>query len=146
NDSFGAQESGRFDGWRTGYAVGGGVEAPIAPCLSVKAEYLYAHFDAANAPVTSNSISNFTGTTFTHSTDLSVNIARVGLNYRFADGDAWRDPWRSAYAALPGKAPVLKAPVAPPASDWEFEAGARLWFSTGTNAPDQPLLASPPEP
>ena len=35
--------------------------------------------------------------------DLSVNIARVGLNYRFLGGD----PWSSPPVAMPVKAPVL---------------------------------------
>jgi outer membrane immunogenic protein len=88
NDSVGALEAGRFDGWRAGYVVGGGIEAPITKQLSLKVEYLYAHFGTTDVPVTANNLAvAFPGRVFAHSTDLSVNIARVGLNYRFVGGD-----------------------------------------------------------
>src|SRR5262249_61085462 len=42
--------------------------------------------------------------------------------------------------AMPVKAPILKALPALAASDWEVEAGARLWFGTGRVDAPNPLF------
>jgi high affinity Mn2+ porin len=62
---------------RVGWTVGGGVEAPVAPGWTAKAEYLYAQFG--------NSAVGFPlgGQCFT--SDFSMQEVRVGLNYRFWD-------------------------------------------------------------
>jgi outer membrane immunogenic protein len=68
----------------TGWTVGGGVEWAFTDNLVVRAEYLYDQFD----DVSFGNYSIFddsTGDTFTRSVegDLSVNIFRVGLSYKF---------------------------------------------------------------
>jgi high affinity Mn2+ porin len=64
-------------GGRIGWTVGGGVEAPIAPGWSAKAEYLYAQF--GNAGVTFPA----SGQSFT--SNLAMHEIRLGLNYRPGD-------------------------------------------------------------
>jgi outer membrane immunogenic protein len=59
--------------WSSGYAVGGGVEWAAWDRWSVKAEYLYVH--SGNVELT------LAGATAGGSYNL--NVARVGLNYRF---------------------------------------------------------------
>jgi high affinity Mn2+ porin len=62
---------------RIGWTVGGGVEAPIAPGWSAKAEYLYAQFGNTNVtfPASGQSIAS----------NLAMHEFRVGLNYRPGD-------------------------------------------------------------
>lgn len=60
---------------RLGWAIGAGVEQKLDAQWSLKAEYLYANFSRA---------SYFTLEGFTpEKVDLSVNILRVGVNYKF---------------------------------------------------------------
>ena len=124
---------------RAGYALGGGVEAGLNARLSVKAEYLYVHFGNVTAhQVSSNFVSGFTPPSpqnFTQSMDLSASILRLGLNYRFGgaadNGNAAFWPRQSSAVAL---------------SDWQFDVGTRLWFSSGKIGAPQPLLGSGPLP
>ena len=62
---------------RVGWAAGGGVEAPLAPHWTIKAEYLYTGYG--------NSSINFplAGQRFT--SDLSEQEVRLGVNYQFGD-------------------------------------------------------------
>ncbi|MGE0231357.1 MAG: outer membrane protein, partial [Flavobacteriaceae bacterium] len=61
-----------------GWTVGGGAEFMLANNWSVKAEYLYVHFDGETATGVSG------GTPFNFAfDDTEMHIARVGLNYRF---------------------------------------------------------------
>jgi len=135
-DGLGAEESGRLNAVRAGYAVGGGVEVPLTDRLSVKADYLHVDFADAAGAVTANS--GTAGQVFTHSSNLRADIVRAGLNYRFGDADT------SA-----GGAPIqwLKTPVwnASPTtrSDWNVETGTRVWFSTGVDR-EGPLFNGPP--
>jgi outer membrane immunogenic protein len=82
-----AAESASFSDTKTGYTIGGGVEAGLWGNWSVKGEYLYANFGTLSA--TSTNLAAFTPVIafptnpFTHSFDLKANIARVALNYRF---------------------------------------------------------------
>ncbi len=126
-------ESGKFDTVKVGYTVGGGVEAPLTDRLSLKAEYLYVDFANTAGAVTANSLP--AGQVFTHSSDLKADIVRAGLNYRFGGPDA--PPMSDTI--MPLKAPVWKAQP-PLNTDWEFEAGARLWFSTGRDG-EGPLFS-----
>jgi outer membrane immunogenic protein len=84
-DTFGpATESGSISSAKTGWTLGGGVEAGLSPNWSVKAEYLYVDFGTVS--VTSNNLMTpapVPAQTFTHSIDLKASIARAGLNYRF---------------------------------------------------------------
>jgi outer membrane immunogenic protein len=70
---------------RAGYAVGGGLEYMLAANWSVKAEYLYMNFGTINtgpAPVIFPG-PTVGGSVFTHSANLAVNVARVGIDYHF---------------------------------------------------------------
>jgi high affinity Mn2+ porin len=64
-------------GGRIGWTVGGGVEAPIAPGWSAKAEYLYAQF--GNTGITFP----LSGQSF--ASNLAMQEVRLGLNYRPGD-------------------------------------------------------------
>ena len=75
-------EVGSMSSTRAGWTAGGGVEAKITNMWSVKAEYLYADFGSLSATV-ANPLVTAPPTTFSHSTNLKANIARVGLNYKF---------------------------------------------------------------
>ncbi|MDI1347020.1 MAG: porin family protein [Pseudolabrys sp.] len=59
--------------WSSGYAVGGGVEWAVWDRWSVKAEYLYVH--SGNVQLTLAGV--------TAGGSYNLNVARVGLNYRF---------------------------------------------------------------
>lgn len=67
-----------------GWAVGGGVESALSRNWTVKPEYLYV--DLGSISTTGNSYhGGFPGPTSPYiiSADLTANIARVGVNYRF---------------------------------------------------------------
>jgi outer membrane immunogenic protein len=66
------------DQWRTGWTIGGGVEAMFAPNWSAKIEYLYADFGTSAA-------TSYTpvGGIATGATERNVNIVRAGINYHF---------------------------------------------------------------
>jgi len=137
-DNVFAEESRKVDTTKVGYAVGGGIEAPLTNRLSVKADYLHVGFGNTAGPSTANNLlPTFPAQLFTHSSDLKADIFRIGLNYHFSDFDA---PVRDA-SLLPLKAPPLKAqPLV--SEDWQVEVGARLWFSSGRE--QEGLLFSPP--
>jgi|SRR5580704_9679388 len=75
-----ASEAVSFSNNKTGYTVGGGVEAGLWGRWSAKAEYLYVNFSAVSA---TGFLVNAPTQSLSHSIDLKANIARVGLNYRF---------------------------------------------------------------
>jgi high affinity Mn2+ porin len=81
--------------WRLGYAVGAGVEAPIAPHWTARVEYLLSDYG--------NSGVSFFGGAQRFSSDLSEQQLRAGLNYQFGSD------------AMPANArPILtKAQLAP---------------------------------
>jgi outer membrane immunogenic protein len=78
--SFGMSEN------RTGWTVGGGAEYAFNQHWSIKAEYLYVHLGNSNLDISSLSTINFganpPGTNFLRYRN-DLNIARVGVNYRF---------------------------------------------------------------
>jgi outer membrane immunogenic protein len=85
-----AAESASFSDTKTGYTIGGGVEAGLWANWSVKGEYLYANFGTVSA--SSNNLTGsfptllataFPSNVFTHRFGLKANIARAALNYRF---------------------------------------------------------------
>jgi len=124
---------------RAGYALGGGIETGLNDRLSLKAEYLYVHFGTLYGhEVSSNFVSSFTPPSpqaFTQSMDLSASILRLGLNYRFG-----------AAAAGNGNATFWPPRSAVSLSDWQFDVGTRLWFSSGKIGAPQPLLGNAPLP
>jgi outer membrane immunogenic protein len=69
---------------KVGYAVGGGLEYALTRNWTVKAEYLYLDFGSITSTgrVTSTAFGTL-GNVFSHSADLTANIARLGLNYHF---------------------------------------------------------------
>jgi opacity protein-like surface antigen len=139
NPSVFAEEAGKVDTTKVGYAVGGGIEAPLTNRLSVKADYLHVGFgNTAGASTANNLLPAFPAQAFTHSSDLKADMVRVGLNYHFNDTGA-----PSSHASLlPVKAPPLK--LEPPSlADWQVEVGARLWFSSGREN-EGPLFNAPP--
>ena len=69
--------------WRLGWALGAGLEVPIAPRWTGKVEYQYAKFD-------NNSIA-FPAATQVFNSDLALQSVRVGFNYQIGDGSKWGD-------------------------------------------------------
>jgi len=85
SDTFAAAtESGSIRDTRVGWTAGVGGEYAVGNGWSLKAEYLYV--DLGRVSMTSHNL--FDGAvlpaqTFTHSFDLTSNIVRVGVNYKF---------------------------------------------------------------
>jgi opacity protein-like surface antigen/outer membrane protease len=117
---------------KTGWTIGAGVEHAIAPAWSVKLEYDYANFggkDLATPLGIVQVVPGNPGTYFLTAADttrMSQNVQQVklGLNYKIGMDPTAR--WGSAASAFPVKAPIMIA-----APGWEFEAGARYWYSRG---------------
>jgi high affinity Mn2+ porin len=65
---------------RVGWAVGGGVEAPLIPHWTVKAEYMYTGYGNRNI--------NFPTSGQMFTSNLSEQEIRLGLNYHFGEKDA----------------------------------------------------------
>jgi outer membrane immunogenic protein len=80
---YGTSEAASVSGTKTGYTVGGGVEAGLWGRWTVKAEYLYVDFGSLSATGMDGVGILVFPQPFTHSIDLKANIARLGLNYRF---------------------------------------------------------------
>ncbi len=114
-----------------GWTVGAGAEHAITPAWSVKIEYDYIGLGAetvATPPGLVQPVPGVNGYNFTPAgtTRVSQNFQQInlGLNYKFGvDPSAG---WASAPSAFPVKAPILFV-----ASGWEFEGGARDWYSSG---------------
>jgi outer membrane immunogenic protein len=76
-----------FSNSKTGWTLGGGIEAALGGNWTAKVEYL--HIDLGSI---SGTLPNFTA-----SSDVRDNVARVGLNYRFAGGGGMGTPVIAAY-------------------------------------------------
>ena len=78
-----ALENGSTSKAKTGWVLGGGLEYGLARNWSIKAEYLYMDFGSLSS---SGAVSN-TGAVppavLVHSTNLTAETARAGVNYRF---------------------------------------------------------------
>ncbi|MGC1776391.1 MAG: outer membrane beta-barrel protein [Xanthobacteraceae bacterium] len=81
--AFGGAEAASLSSSKTGYAVGGGVEASLSRQWSLKAEYLFVDFGTVSASGTAAGGVLVPTYPFTHTMDLKANIARLGLNYHF---------------------------------------------------------------
>jgi len=71
---------------KTGWTIGGGVEAGLWSKWTLKAEYLYVDFGNVSGVgfITTPGLNPFAqNNPFTHSVDLRSHIARLGLNYHF---------------------------------------------------------------
>ncbi len=66
---------------RTGYALGGGLEYAFTKNWTMKAEYLYV--DLGKTSYTHGAVAGFPNTTIGVSNQTKLNIARVGVNYKF---------------------------------------------------------------
>ena len=98
--SSGAMPAGTEEGallWRLGWAAGAGIEIPVAPAWSVRAEYLYARFGDGR--------SHFAAIPETFTSNLTTQQVRFGLNYKLSDDDADKS------AVLITKAPAAPAPI-----------------------------------
>ena len=76
-----ADESDFYQGWKTGYVVGAGVEHAFTPRLSGKIEYLYADGFGSEAGRT-GTVNAYGNQNFIHEIG-SIDIIRAGLNYKF---------------------------------------------------------------
>jgi len=124
-----AQASNSASGTRLGWTLGAGVEYALSPAWSVRAEYDYARFgrrsiDAPGGgflttPFDPTSLTNMPGQP-THATQ-DMHLLKVGLNYHFG---RTADDGAKGAASLPVKA-------AAPVSLWQFDVGARYWYSRG---------------
>jgi outer membrane immunogenic protein len=64
---------------RTGWDAGGGIEVGFLQNWSVKAEYLYTHYDSQD---------HSAGPFFVRTGDWNVHSGKIGVNYRFGWGPA----------------------------------------------------------
>ena len=82
--ALGGRENSSNTDTKTGWTVGGGLEMALDSHWSVKGEYLFVDFNGVS---TTGNVTNPVLATFANplsvSEDLSVNIARAGINYRF---------------------------------------------------------------
>jgi outer membrane immunogenic protein len=73
-------EGGQTNNWQPGWAYGGGVEWMFNPHWTVKAEYIHADFKSQTFNLFNPLNATFYGY---NSSKLSLDIARLGLNYKF---------------------------------------------------------------
>jgi outer membrane immunogenic protein len=82
-----ANESASFSQSRTGLIWGGGVEAKLAPKVSLKLEYLHANFGTVSGTSTNLTAFSpaiaFPTNVFSHSANLNVDVIRGGFNFKF---------------------------------------------------------------
>ena len=82
-----ARENGGVVENKTGWTAGGGAEYKFATHWSLKGEFL--HLDFGDVKNTSTNLTAFTPpiafptNVFTHRTDISGNVVRLGVNYHF---------------------------------------------------------------
>jgi opacity protein-like surface antigen len=122
--------------WRLGFAAGGGVEHAIGNNWSVKAEYL--HYDFGRATATQIQSTN-SDQLITQSAELKTDMVRLGLNYRFGGTDNTAASPRLFDSAE-------QASSIWNASNWEFDVGARAFFSNGLDGESNPLGGTPTNP
>jgi len=123
-----------------GWTVGAGVEQALTPAWSVKFEYDYLSFGGSSV-ATGPSIF-FPPLSFPAGSTTSMtehfHVAKVGLNYKLG-----ADPianWDSRPAPYP-----TKAPYAVWTPGWQFEGGARYWYSSGKFQWDNAQALSAPQ-
>jgi outer membrane immunogenic protein len=83
SDTLGGTGAGSVSETKAGWTVGGGWEYALSRNWSVKAEYLYVHFDDATVTYTVTHPTRGTNLTNASSSFDSNHIARAGLNYKF---------------------------------------------------------------
>jgi high affinity Mn2+ porin len=106
----GALPSGTDEGafvWRFGWAAGAGMEIPVAPSWSARAEYLYTTFHGGSR--------TFDATPETFNSNLFTHQVRFGLNYKLFDENSPK------LATL-----VTKTPAAPAEDIWAVHGQTTL--------------------
>jgi outer membrane immunogenic protein len=68
---------------KIGWTAGAGAEYALSRNWSLRAEYLYVHFDAVTATGVVTDTAGAYGSAISTSTDLSAHIARGGVDYKF---------------------------------------------------------------
>lgn len=139
----GAEQAAAVKSLRAGYIVGGGVETAVTDHLRLKAEYAYVNFSTVHAHEMENDFQTAfippATQTFTQTMKLSTQFVRVGVNYSFGNSVGPTPGAPSWMANLFARADDGK-------SDWQFEVGARTWFSSGNVGASAPLLDTTPPP
>lgn len=80
---FGASGSSQSSKTKLGWVFGAGLEAALNRNWSVKAEYLHIDMGSISTSAVINNAFGYTANTLTTKADLSANVVRAGLNYRF---------------------------------------------------------------
>jgi opacity protein-like surface antigen len=126
-------------GTRWGWTAGVGIEQALTPAWSLRFEYSHARFGGGvvtspqaylqPAPGALNYLDVAGGRT---GIDHSMNLVRLGLNYRFGSDPRanWPEP------RLAAKAPAL-------AAGWNVEVGGRYWYSSGRFQKDLGITTNP---
>lgn len=145
-DSAAAVQEADVNKWVAGYTIGGGVETAISDRLRLKAEYSFVNFPTVHPQETTNNLATFfvppVSQSFSDSMKLRMHLIRLGLNYSFTASDTGAYD-STAWASL---SPASFLPKQSANSDWEFNVGARTWFSSGTIGAPQALLGTAPPP
>jgi opacity protein-like surface antigen/outer membrane protease len=123
--------------WKTGWTAGAGVEQALTPAWSLRLEYDYLGFGHSNVATPLSFLQVIPGNSAGYvetppgTTSISQNVQelKLGLNYRFGV-DPWAHWMDAPSASLPGSGWAPPAPVTWLAG-WEFETGARYWYSSG---------------
>jgi high affinity Mn2+ porin len=124
-----------------GWTIGGGIEAPVAPGWTARAEYLYSRFGVTGVALSPGA---------QIASDFSMHQVRIGVNYQLTDGrSSDATPWsivplETGQWAVHGQttyvsqyAPAFRAPYSGPNSlvpnsgretwDATLYVGRRLW-------------------
>ncbi|MFZ3360165.1 MAG: outer membrane beta-barrel protein [Xanthobacteraceae bacterium] len=84
SDTTGAVANAAAAATKTGWVVGGGVEWLLTDHWTVKGEFLYLNFGAVTASASVPSVAKATAIgTINTKADLTAEIARLGVNYKF---------------------------------------------------------------
>ncbi len=76
----GGTATGGFSDTKTGWTIGGGLEYALNRSWTLKAEYLYADLGKVSF---GSSLPLFANSSASHSSDITLQTARVGINYKF---------------------------------------------------------------
>lgn len=124
------QPGAELNATRWGWTVGAGIEHALTPRWSVRAEYDYANFGRRGMDTPGGGFlqTPFDPTTLVNTLGAptqvrqDMHLIKLGLNYQFSRGDGAFDQ----ASLLP-----MKAPATNPWSAWQFDVGARYWYSHG---------------
>ncbi len=127
-----------FSQTKIGWTAGAGIETPIAPRWTLKAEYLYVDLgnvnNAFSSPLSALAQAAFapaTSAATTNSVSIHDHIVRLGVNYHFGAGGAPM-AYASAYEA------------APRAANWNgFYGGVNAGGAIAHNPTSNPFIFSP---